>query len=156
MPIYEVNINDFSNDDYTLIGIHTTLNDYRLAYLLNKHLQVNFRRANYDLDFFQKNIESSYIVYEYTNTKLDQDWFLISNVFKYTLETESISLFGQSDSTSFLIPEKKKVDFFLKIEGEFDYDFIVKLIEKTNQIPQIITSYEIEINSLKSKDFLIF
>jgi len=156
MPIYEVNINDFSNDDYTLIGIHTTLNDYRLAYLLNKHLQVNFRRANYDLDFFQKNIESSYIVYEYTNTKLDQDWFLISNVFKYTLETESISLFGQSDSTSFLIPEKKKVDFFLKIEGEFDYDFIVKLIEKTNQIPQIITSYEIEVNSLKSKDFLIF
>ena len=156
MPIYEVNINDFSNDDYTLIGIHTTLNDYRLAYLLNKHLQVNFRRANYDLDFFQKNIESSYIVYEYTNTKLDQDWFLISNVFKYILETESISLFGQSDSTSFLIPEKKKVDFFLKIEGEFDYDFIVKLIEKINQVPQIITSYEIEVNSLKSKDFLIF
>lgn len=156
MPIYEVNINDFSNDDYTLIGIHTTLNDYRLAYLLNKHLQVNFRRANYDLDFFQKNVESSYIVYEYTNTKLDQDWFLISNVFKYTLETESISLFGQSDSTSYLIPEKKKVDFFLKIEGEFDYDFIVKLIEKINQIPQIITSYEIEVNSLKSKDFLIF
>ncbi|WP_028891428.1 IPExxxVDY family protein [Tenacibaculum sp. 47A_GOM-205m] len=156
MPIYEVNINDFSNDDYTLIGIHTTLNDYRLAYLLNKHLQVNFRRANYDLDFFQKNIESSYIVYEYANTKLDQDWFLISNVFKYTLETESISLFGQSDSTSYLIPEKKKVDFFLKIEGEFDYDFIVKLIEKINQVPQIITSYEIEVNSLKSKDFLIF
>ena len=156
MPIYEVNINDFSNDDYTLIGIHTTLNDYRLAYLLNKHLQVNFRRANYDLDFFQKNVESSYIVYEYTNTKLDQDWFLISNVFKYTLETESISLFGQSDSTSFLIPEKKKVDFFLKIEGEFDGDFMLKLTEKINQIPQIITSYEIEINSLKSKDFLIF
>lgn len=156
MPIYEVNINDFSNDDYTLIGVHTTLNDYRLAYLLNKHLQVNFRRANYDLDFFQKNIESSYVVYEYTNTKLDQDWFLISNVFKYTLEAESISLFGQSDSTSYLIPEKKKVDFFLKIEGEFDYDFIVKLIENINQIPQIIISYEIEVNSLKSKDFLIF
>ena len=156
MPIYEVNINDFSNDDYTLIGVHTTLNDYRLAYLLNKHLQVNFRRANYDLDFFQKNIESSYVVYEYTNTKLDQDWFLISNVFKYTLEAESISLFGQSDSTSYLIPEKKKVDFFLKIEGEFDYDFIVKLIENINQVPQIITSYEIEVNSLKSKDFLIF
>ncbi len=156
MPIYEVNINDFSNDDYTLIGVHTTLNDHRLAYLLNKHLQVSLRRANYDLDFFQKNIESSYVVYEYTNTKLDQDWFLISNVFKYTLEAESISLFGQSDSTSYLIPEKKKVDFFLKIEGEFDYDFIVKLIENINQIPQIITSYEIEVNSLKSKDFLIF
>ncbi len=156
MPTYEVNINEFSNDDYTLIGIHTTLNDYRLAYLLNKHLQIKFSRANYDLDFLQKNGESSYTVYEYTNAKLYQDWFLISNIFKSTLEAESTSLFDKSDAITYLIPEKKKVDFFLKIEGEFDYDFIVKLIDKTNQIPQIITSYKVEVNSLKSKDFLIF
>ncbi|CAM1351726.1 IPExxxVDY family protein [Tenacibaculum crassostreae] len=156
MPTYEVSINEFSGDDYILIGVHTTLNDYRLAYLLNQHLQVKFSRANYDLDFLQKNRESSYTVYEYANKKLYQEWFLIANVFKSTLESESISLFNQSESNSYLIPEKKKVDFFLKIEGEFDYEFIVKLIERINQIPQIITSYHIEVNSLKSKDFLIF
>ncbi len=156
MPTYEVNIDEFSDDDYSLIGIHTTLQDYRLAYLLNKHLQIKFCRVKKDLDFLEKNRESSYPVYEYTNAKLYQDWFLISNVFKSTLKATSTSLFNQSDTTTYLIPEKKKVDFFLKIEGEFDDDFIVKLIEKINQIPQIITSYKLEVNTLKSKDFLIF
>lgn len=156
MPVYEVNINEFSNDDYTLIGIHTTLGEYKLAYLLNKHLQVKFNRATYDLDFIKNGSQSSYTVYEYTNAKLCQDWFLIANVFKSTLEAESISLFNQSDSITRLIPEKKKVDFFLKLEGDFDYDSIIKIVEGIKKIPQIITSYEIEVNSLKSKDFLIF
>ncbi|CAM1359062.1 conserved hypothetical protein [Tenacibaculum sediminilitoris] len=156
MPIYEVNINEFSTDDYTLIGIHTALNEYKLAYLLNKHLQVKFNRASYDLDFIQKGSQSSYTVYEYTNVKLCQGWFLIANVYKSTLEVESISLFKESESISHLIPEKRKVDFFLKLEGDFDYESIVKKIETINQIPQIITSYKIEVNSLKSKDFLIF
>ena len=156
MPIYEVNINEFSNDDYTLIGIHTTLGEYKLAYLLNQYLQIKFNRANYDLDFVKKGSQSSYTVYEYTNAKLCQDWFLIANVYKSILESESISLFNQSDSITRLIPEKKKVDFFLKLEGDFDYDSILKIIEVIKQIPQIITSYQIEVNSLKSKDFLIF
>jgi hypothetical protein len=136
MPIYEVNINEFSNDDYVLIGIHTTLNEYKLAYLLNQHLHIKFNRAGYDLDFIKKGSQSSYTVYEYTNAKLCQDWFLIANVYKSTLEAESISLFNQSDSITRLIPEKKKVDFFLKLEGDFDYNSIVKIIEVIKQIPQ--------------------
>ncbi|WP_428741513.1 IPExxxVDY family protein [Tenacibaculum sp.] len=156
MPVYELNIDEFSNDDYTLIGIHTILNEYKLAYLLNQYLQVKFNRTNYDLDFVQRNNKSSFAVYEYRNMKLCQKWFLISNVYKSIRKEVSISLFEQSDSISHLIPEKKKVDFFLKLEGGFDYESIVKTIEKINQIPQIITSYQIEVNTLKSKDFLIF
>ena len=156
MPIYELNIDEFSSDDYTLIGIYTILSEYKLAYLLNQYLQVKFNRTNYDLDFVQRNNKSSFAVYEYRNMKLCQKWFLISNVYKSTRKEVSISLFEQSDSISHLIPEKKKVDFFLKLEGGFDYESIVKTVEKINQIPQIITSYQIEVNTLKSKDFLIF
>ncbi|TDQ28453.1 IPExxxVDY family protein [Tenacibaculum caenipelagi] len=156
MPVYELNIDEFSNDNYTLIGIHTILNEYKLAYLLNQYLHVKFNRTNYDLDFVQRNSESSFAVYEYTNTKLCQKWFLISNVYKSTRKATSIGLFEHSDSISHLIPEKKKVDFFLKLEGVFEYESVVKTIEKINQIPQIITSYQLEVNSLKSKDFLIF
>ncbi|WGH74461.1 IPExxxVDY family protein [Tenacibaculum tangerinum] len=156
MPIYEVNINEFSNDDYKLIGIHTTLYEYKLAYLLNKHLHIRFSRENNDLDFVQKSRKSSYSVYKYTDTKLCRDWFLISNTFKSTLEVESIGLFNQSESIRYLIPEKKKVDFLLKLEGDFDYKSTLEAIELINKIPQIITSYKIELNTLKSKDFLIF
>jgi len=156
MSVYALNIDEFSDNDYTLIGIHTVLSEYKLAYLLNQHLQVKFRRATYDLDFTKKKNQSSYAVYEYINKELDYDWYLISNVYKSTKTSISTGLFSESDTVMNLVPEKKKVDFFLKIEGDFDYEYIVKTIEKINQITQIITSYEIEVESLKSKEFLIF
>ena len=156
MATYALNINEFSTNDYALIGIHSVLNEYKLAYLLNKYLHIRFSKANYNLDFTQKNNQSSYSVYEYTDKELDYDWFLITNVYKSTRKTKRTSLFKESDSITRLVPEKKKVDFFLKIEGDFDFEYIVKTIEKINKIPQIITSYEVEVESLKSKDFLIF
>ncbi len=156
MTTYGLNINEFSANDYALIGIHTVLNEYKLAYLLNKYLHIKFSKASYNLDFTKKNNLASYTVYEYANTELDYDWFLIANVCKSTRKTASTSLFTESDSINRLVPEKKKVDFFLKIEGGFDFEYVVKTIEMINQVPQIITSYEIEVESLKSKDFLIF
>ncbi|MFL0203510.1 IPExxxVDY family protein, partial [Tenacibaculum maritimum] len=65
-------------------------------------------------------------------------------------------LFKESDSITYLISEKKKVDFLLKLEGGFDYEFIVKTIGYINKIKQVVTSYQIEVGSLKSKEFLIF
>ncbi|WBX71426.1 IPExxxVDY family protein [Tenacibaculum retecalamus] len=156
MTSYTLNINEFATNDYALIGIHTVLDECKLAYLLNKYLHVKFRKANYDLDFTQKNHQSFYSVYEYVDITLDCDWFLITNVYKSTRKTVSTSLFNESDSITRLVPEKKKVDFFLKITGDFNFEYIVKTIEKINKIPQIITSYEVEVESLKSKDFLIF
>jgi hypothetical protein len=56
----------------------------------------------------------------------------------------------------YLIPEKKKVDYFLKLEGDFDYEYIAKTVDQINKINQVITSYTIDSNILKSKEFLIF
>ena len=156
MPVYTLNINDFSTDDYALIGIHTTIDEAKLAYLLNKFLDMKFSKAISELDFTKKEHQSFYSVYEYVDTELDQEWFLITNVYKSTSKTAEISLFNESDSVTRLIPEKKNIDFFLKIIGSLNTESIVKTIEKINKVPSIITSYEIEVESLKSKDFLIF
>ena len=40
MQIHSLEINDFSDDNYTLIGIHSTLEEYKLAYLLNQKLKT--------------------------------------------------------------------------------------------------------------------
>lgn len=156
MSVHTVNFNEFSDNDYTLIGIHTTLSEYKLAYVLNKFLKVKFSRASFDLDFIQNKIQSLYTVYEYTDTELDLNWYLISNVYKSTRKTTTTSLFEQSESSTRLIKEKKKIDFFLKLEPGFDTNYILEIIDKINQMPQIITSYQLEVNTLKSKDFLIF
>ena len=156
MQIYSLEIDDFSDSNYMLIGIHSTLEDYKLAYTLNNTLKTSFKKATYSLDFENKNNNASFSIYEFENPKLDTNWFLISNTYKDVSKPVQEGLFVESEITTYLIPEKKKVDFFLKLEGDFEYDFIIKTIDKINQTKQIITSYKIDVNTLKSKDFLIF
>ena len=39
MQIHALGLGDFCEEEYSLIGIHTALEDYKLAYLLNKNLK---------------------------------------------------------------------------------------------------------------------
>ena len=156
MQIHSLELNDFSDDNYTLIGIHSTLEEYKLAYSLNQKLNTRFVLANYSLDFQNKNNNAIFSIYEFINTKFSQSWFLISNKYSNNLDEISTGLFQSNEITTYLIPEKRRVDFFLKLEGDFNYDYITKKIEEINSVNQVITSYEIDINTLKSKDFLIF
>jgi hypothetical protein len=61
-----------------------------------------------------------------------------------------------TETKTYLIPEKKKVDYFIKIVGEPTQETIYKTVNKIKQINQVVTSYTVETNSLKSKQFLIF
>ena len=61
-----------------------------------------------------------------------------------------------TETKTYLIPEKKKVDYFIKIVGEPTQETIYKTVNQIKQITQIVTSYTVEIDSLKSKQFLIF
>ena len=40
MQIHSLELDDFSDDNYTLIGIHSTLDEYKLAYVLNQKLET--------------------------------------------------------------------------------------------------------------------
>jgi hypothetical protein len=156
MQIHSLELNDFSDNNYTLIGIHSTLEECKLAYVLNQKMNTKFVRASYSLDFENKNNNAAFDIYEFINTKFSQSWFLISNQYSNNIEGISKGFFQSNEITTYLIPEKKKVDFFLKLEGDFNYDYIARKIEEINSINQVITSYKIEPNTLKSKDFLIF
>ena len=156
MQLHSLELDDFSDNNYTLIGIHSTLDEYKLAYLLNNTLKTKFVRANYNLDFENKNNNASFSIYEFINQKFSHNWFLISNQFTNNIQEVSTGFFSTNEITTYLIPEKKKVDFFLKLEGDFEYEYVVKTVAQINTIDQVITSFTIDPNLLKSKDFLIF
>lgn len=145
-----------SEDDYSLIGIHSTEEDYRLAYLLNSFLKIKLKRFKHNLDF--QNSTAEFPLFEFKDELNFINYYLINN--KYIAQVDNQykeGLFGGNYSTtSYLIPEKKKVDFFLKIEGCNKEDFIQNLVVELNNISQIITSYSIETTTLKSKENLIF
>ena len=99
---------------------------------------------------------ASFSTYNYSSQKYDFEWFLIANSSKRENQNVSNELLLTSETKTYLIPEKKKVDFFIKITGNLQYNFIVKTVNEINTIDQIITSYAIDKDTLKSKDFFIF
>ena len=159
MALHKLLFDDFNVDTYSLLAIHCTIEDYRVAYLLNKELQINLQRKSQDLDF--KYTASSYSIYEWQDENQQTTWNLVSNVCKKEEEAlvSSGSLFEEPNKvlrTHNLIPERKKVNFFLKIDNDGGFINEKQIIQGIQNIPQIATVYSIDVSELKSKDNLIF
>lgn len=143
-------------DDYTLIALHSTEEDYRLAFLLNNLLKIKLVRFKYSLDFADSNAQ--FAIFEFKDEQQFLNYYLINNKDTHILKKQpETGLFQETVSTvSYLIPEKKNIDFFLKIEGNAEDGFIYNIQNKLNTLQQIITAYLIDTNNLKSKNHLIF
>lgn len=160
MAVRKLLLDDFVDEiNYALIGIHCTLEDYRLAYLLNKHLKINLKRHKEDLDFENG---TSYSFFEWEDTAQLTTWSLVSNVSKIEIDTiaNEISLFEDQEKVTkivHLIPENRNVNYFLKINDDIHKsNKSIRISNNIQKIPQIITAYNIDANLLKSKDNLIF
>lgn len=158
MALHKLLVDDFYDDTYKLIAIHCGLEDYRLAYLLNRSLDLNLTRKDEDLDF--EYLKSSYSIFEWNNTSQYVTWNLISNVCKKEEDSlYSTGLFQTNQSvlkTFNLVPEYKRVDFFIKISEEIQNVNEKVILNRLQNIPQIVTSYSVNPSELKSKDHLIF
>ncbi len=141
---------------YALIGIHSPEEDYRLAYLINKNMATCFSKHAVSLDFEDKNACFSIFVFEDTYTCTDQ--YLISNKHTGSPKNKKQNTLFTSviNETTYLIPEYKNVDYFLKIEGDLSHSCLQDIVNKINKIPQILTSYTINTEVLNSRDALIF
>ena len=156
MQVHSLGLEDFCEDNYTLIGIHTALEDFKLAYLLNNNLNTHFSRASFSLDFEMNSSKASFSIYEYRNEKYEYEWYLIANSYKEERTNELDTIALTTETKTYLIPEKKRVDYFIKIVGEPNQLLIRYTIDKINTINQVVTSYTIDSSTLKSKEFLIF
>ena len=157
MAIHKIQINDFVSDDYELIAIHSSLDDYKLAYMLNKELGVQLSKNLAYVEIAIPEGKSAFSNYIFDDEKNDVVWTLIEN--KTTIinsNKQTTSLFEQVDITVFLLPEFKKADYLIKIEN-IDYGFDSEsIIEKIQEIKNVTTAYAIDITNLKSKNNLIF
>ena len=159
MALHKLLVDDFYNDTFSLLAIHCTIEDYRVAYLLNQFLQIKLNRNPQDLDF--KYVAASYAIYEWEDKSQQMTWSLVSNVCKK--EEDSListgSLFDTQSKiirTHNLIPEFKKVNYLLKIDNDGNFINEKTIIHKIQEISQIAAVYSIDVSQLKSKENLIF
>ncbi|MDO9260733.1 MAG: IPExxxVDY family protein [Flavobacteriaceae bacterium] len=161
MPTYSLDISDFSDTPFSLFGIKTPLEDYRLAYFLNKALLTQFKRAESNLEFETNNEKKSFSLFSFEDIYHYTAWFLIANKYKQTKTDHLVeNLFTPTnfnfESINYLIPERKSFDYFLKIIGGEKNFNNRAFIQQLKSIHLVEAVFEIAPEELKSKDFLIF
>ena len=160
MAVRKLYIDEFDTIDYELIAIHTSLEDYRLAYFINQKLPILLSKSNQFIEFKTLNGLAHFSKFSYTVEDLEEEWTLIENKDELTSNSHkvSVNLFSERENqittNVFFLPELKKVNYFLKIENSQLKPF--EIVTQLNKITQISTAYLIDVENLKSKNNLIF
>ena len=141
-------------DSFELIAVHSSLDDYAMAYVLNKHLGLRLKRSKNDHQIGHGTV---YTVFEFVDQVSDTEYTLFRNkcLVEEADSSEGLFKFDAPIREHYLVHERKEVDYLLKIsaDGEVPVGALVKAIIG---IPNIITAYEMEVDLLKSKANLIF
>jgi hypothetical protein len=158
MAIHRLSIDEFDEVNYELVAIHTSLEDYHLAYFINQKLPIILNKNKNEIQASTKDGEAWFSRYTYENTEHDIAWDLIQNKNEVRIPRKSNdgNLFDTADIARrvYLLPEFKKVDYFLKIENAVENT--AEIINNLNAIDRISTLYLVNANQIKSKNNLIF
>lgn len=127
--------------DFVLVAITTQLKDYMFCFKTNKQLGTDFCKIT--------DLELSF--------NADEEPFYFSRYFYLMPESETeLYIIANKGTEGFLVPEMKKVDFFLLIQNYIDEDDLKAIISGLNKIPEVLVAAEVDPKKLKSKENLIF
>ena len=127
--------------DFVLIAVTTSLKDYRICYLINKHLGFNFiKNTDLSVDINPGSPPVLFSLYHYNWETTETDFYFMAN----------------KGSDGYLIPEIKKADYFLMIKNYIDEKDLDNLITTLNKIPEIVTAVKIDPKKIKSRENLLF
>lgn len=153
---------DDVNEDFSLIAIHCSEESYKMAFMLNKQLKFKLARKPLDVDFSNEGLDVSFPIFDYEDSLTYIYYNLVANKCK-SLSAKvhsSGGLFEDFPSkktiTTFLLNDYKKVDYFLKINSDYEKVPLRNLISSINEIEQVISAYSVESNKIKIKTNLIF
>lgn len=148
--------------DFVLIGISSHEKDYRFCWRLNKLLEINLIKQNsLEIKNKKQKTPSFFSFYLFENKSLYTDYAVLANISENKQSTtESINLFGElidtESDTDFLLPELKQFNYFYIIKGEVDDNDVEETTNKIKTMENVQTALRIDVNSLRSKQNLIF
>ena len=155
----KLKLNPFqSSENFHCFSIFSSLEDFRMAYFINKSFNINLERKKIDIHENHKNAHFSQ--YEFLDETNFLTWRLINNKAEATYEDKSLSssLFQNNYSMNVnvsLFDELKDTDYFLFIENILSEKFVSKVLNKLLEIEGLIMA-QVSTKSLKNKANLIF
>jgi len=121
---------------FVVLGLNCHSKAYKLCWFLNQKLELDFEKAK---DHNIKN-QGRFTRYSYTNQYLESHYDLLVNRSK----------------EGYLIPSKKSVNYFLKVESRFWKQEKEEFIRKIKEIPEILLIFELELKTNNELDKFIF
>ena len=161
MPAHKLVLDEVFEQPYKLLAIHSSVEEYKLTYLFNKHLNLKLARTPKDVDLHKGSENVFFAHFFYEDLQKYCTYHLVSNVARQegTAGPGGDSLFSEEQlavKKSFLLPEFRQVDYLVKIEDELDAVSEKMLTSLIMEIPQVSTAYALEFHRIKSKENLIF
>jgi hypothetical protein len=162
MAIHKLDLGEFDEIDYYLIAIHTSLEDYRLAYFINQKLPVNLAKSNDEVQINIKEGETNFARFSYFDSENEISWNLIQNKNEVLQQKEEAvqNLFSNTaleiSTKVYLLPEFKKADYFLKVENAEDTLDVSQIKATLSIIDNVSAVYIVDTSQIKSKNNLIF
>ncbi|MCS5489134.1 MULTISPECIES: IPExxxVDY family protein [Algoriphagus] len=128
--------------DFELLGIVSPVKDYKMAWLINRELNINLiRTEDLEIEFLSV-----------PNLKISQYFLSLPHGYIQLLKNKALSSERQ---VSYLIPELKSMDYFLLVQDEtyqIDAQFFASELSKNPFIQNVI---KLDITKLKSKENLL-
>lgn len=162
MALHKLILEEDICDEFFLIAIHCSEEEYKIAFMINKVLSLRLKRKTDDLDFSIAGQVVSYPIFEYENEFNYTKFNLVANKYKYQEAVANpknglfTNVISEKIVTTYLLPEFKNVDYFLKIYSDFEKIPLRNLISSINEIEHVISAYIIDNEQIKSKSHLIF
>lgn len=162
MAVLKLHLDEFDEIDYDLIAIHSSLEDYRLAYFINQKLAITLGKSKEEVGVTVKEGEALFSKFTFDDAHNDILWSLIPNKNEVIVTKKSTGQNLFLDTTVeiatkvYLLPELKKVDYFLKIENNNNTLNLDEIMRSIKSINRISTVYAVIPENIKSKNNLIF
>lgn len=130
--------------DFTLLALNANVKAYKLAWSINNKLKINLAKKNNIEISFTEGRSLSIVNYE------DQDTYRTVRLLRNRAEE------SQEQFDAFILPEIKNFDFFIVLENESNTFDENVFFSKIKEIPFVQFATKVDIESLKSRDNLIF
>jgi hypothetical protein len=139
--VAEKRIKNELSTDYKLIGVASSLKEYKLCYHLNELLACDFRKLK-DI-IFESGDRSSTIQFSVfkAGTEDDPNRFIV---------------FTNKNPGEVLLPEVANFDYIMQIEGKYEAGQMKNLIDGVKQFPGVLMCAEIPLKKIKTKERLIY
>jgi hypothetical protein len=129
-------------DGTRLLGIVAPIKSYQFCWLLNQHLQIDFR-INHDIEIQLEKKKRKYFfsIYEYNEPNSSRTHYLYINQF----------------DGEYLLPEFKHLDFLWLLKGDFTSNQeLVQLQQSIKAISGLQLVLELTADKIRHKGHLVF